>query len=134
MKRLTAIEGEWIDRRQPLNFEFEGKHFQGFAGDTVSSALWASGQHVLARSFKYHRPRGVLSFANHDANVIMQAGARLNLRADVVALQAGMSLTAVNTFGGVSKDKARWLGHFSRFLPFGFYYISFHIKKLFPLW
>ncbi len=134
MKRLSAIAGEWIDRRQPLGFEFEGQSYQGFAGDTVSSALWANGQHVLARSFKYHRPRGVLSFANHDANVIMQAGAQLNLRADVVPVAPGMKLTAVNTFGGVAGDKARLLGHFSRFLPVGFYYKSFHSKKLFPLW
>ncbi|NEQ24989.1 MAG: hypothetical protein F6K28_39030 [Microcoleus sp. SIO2G3] len=120
MKRLPPIEGEWIDRAQPISFTFEGNRFQGFAGDTISSALWASGQHVLGRSFKYHRPRGILSFANHDINALMQSGEQLNVRADVVPLVAKMSLEAVNTFGGVTGDRASILNFLSPFLPVGF--------------
>ena len=55
--RLPPIPGEWINRSQRINFTFEGNRFWGYAGDTITSALWASGQRVLGRSFKYHRPR-----------------------------------------------------------------------------
>src|ERR1700681_2327718 len=105
MTRLAPVAGEWIDRSQRRSFEFEGRAYSGFAGDTITSALWASGVHALGRSFKYHRPRGVLSLANHDANVLVQDGKSLNLRADVTPLEQGMRLTAVNTFGGVEGDR-----------------------------
>lgn len=90
---------------------------------------------VLGRSFKYHRARGVLSLANHDINVMLQAGNEPNVRGDVTPLTAGMNLTVVNTFGGgVDHDNGRFLGLISRFLPVGFYYKAFHTKALFPLW
>ena len=128
------MHGEWIDREQPLDFRFEGRRYQGYAGDTVSSALWAAGLRTLGRSFKYHRPRGILSAANHDANVMLQNGQRLNERGDVTPLAAGMELKATNTFGGVARDRARVLERFATFLPVGFYYKAFHSKRLFPLW
>ncbi|MBD2090963.1 (2Fe-2S)-binding protein [Microcoleus sp. FACHB-1515] len=134
MKRLPPIQGEWIDRTQSIGFTFEGQRFQGFQGDTISSALWASGQHILGRSFKYHRPRGILSFANHDINALMQLGEQLNVRADVTPLAAEMQLEAVNTFGGVRGDRASVLNFLSPFLPVGFYYKAFHNKKQFPFW
>ena len=59
MSRLTPQAGERIDRSQPVSFTFHGKTLQGFAGDTIGSALYASGQRVFSRSFKYHRPRGL---------------------------------------------------------------------------
>lgn len=134
MKRLPQQPGEWIDRSRPISFTFEGRRYDAYAGDVVTSALWAGGERVLGRSFKYHRPRGVLSLANHDCNVVVQNGGEPNVRADVTAVEAGMRLTAVNTFGGLRKDKARILGRFSAFLPVGFYYKAFHTRKLFPLW
>lgn len=94
-RRLASVPGEWIARDRPISFRFEGNPVQGFAGDTVSSALWAAGQQVLGRSFKYHRPRGIFSLANHDVNTLMQSGRQLNLRADVSLLQEGMDLYAV---------------------------------------
>ena len=72
--RLPASSGEWIDRSKPVEFSFEGRTFKGYAGDTVSSALWGADVRVLGRSFKYHRPRGVLSLANHDTNALHQWG------------------------------------------------------------
>jgi sarcosine oxidase subunit alpha len=133
-QRLPTVPGEWIDRTQPIDFTFEGMQFRGYAGDTISSALWAAGQRVLGRSFKYHRPRGLLSFANHDINTLMQSGQMLNVRADVTPLEAGMSLSAINTVGGVMGDRASVLNFFSPFLPVGFYYKAFLDKKLFPFW
>ncbi|WP_088890725.1 2Fe-2S iron-sulfur cluster-binding protein [Leptolyngbya ohadii] len=132
--RLPTVPGEWIDRTQLIQFSFEGRQFTGYAGDTIASALWASGQKVLGRSFKYHRPRGILSFANHDVNTLMQSGEKLNVRADVTAIESGMAVEAVNTFGGVEGDRASFLNFLSPFLPVGFYYKTFNNKKLFPFW
>lgn len=132
--RLPRVNSEWIDRSKSINFSFEGKQYQGYAGDSISSAIWASDTKVIGRSFKYHRPRGLLSMANHDVNAMMQWRGRPNVRADVTQLEAGMKLEAVNTFGGLNSDRARILGTFARFLPVGFYYKSFHTKWLFPTW
>ena len=132
--RLPPVPGEWIDRSRPLQFRFEGTAAHGFAGDTISSALSAQGLRMLGRSFKYHRPRGVLSFANHDANVIVQQGERLNVRADVSAAEPSAELTAVNTFGGLRRDRAAVLGRMAAVLPVGFYYKAFYTRRLFPMW
>jgi len=132
--RLPPQSGEWIDRGQPLSFRFEDRDCSGFAGDTVASALVASGASVLGRSFKYHRPRGVMSAANHDVNALLQWGGIPNVRADATPLVAGMDLKAVNTFGTLARDPGSVLGWFSRLLPVGFYYKAFHNKRLFPLW
>ncbi len=134
-KRLPQQNSEWIDRGKPITFSFEGKAYTGFEGDTITSALWANGEHVLGRSFKYHRPRGVLSFANHDVNIMMTDGYDTNIRADVTPLKAGMQLTVVNTSGGVKHDKKRLLDKISAILPVGFYYKAFFKpKQLFPFW
>jgi sarcosine oxidase, subunit alpha len=134
MYRLEARAAEWIDRSVPLRFTFEGREYQGYSGDTISSALAAAGLPFLARSFKYHRPRSILSFANHDSNTLFQADGVPNVRGDVTLLRDGMRVSAVNTFGGLSRDKARVLDRFARLLPVGFYYKAFHSKRLFPRW
>jgi sarcosine oxidase subunit alpha len=134
MMRLPPIAGEWIDRAHAIHFSFENVSYQGLRGDTITSALLASGIRVLGRSFKYHRPRGVLSAANHDSNALVQWGERPNLRADATMLADGMNLAAVNTFGGLAADRARFLDLLSPFLPVGFYYKAFHSKRWFPRW
>jgi sarcosine oxidase, subunit alpha len=135
LSRLPVRAGEWIDRSRPLAFRFESRAHSGFAGDTVSSALAAAGVRVLGRSFKYHRRRGILSFANHDANAMMQWGGKLNVRADVTPLEAGMDLVAVNTRGGLENDRLALFDKLSAFLPVGFYYKAFHTPKAwFPKW
>jgi sarcosine oxidase, subunit alpha len=134
MSRLPPVAGEWIDRSRTLHFTFEGHRYEGLEGDTIASALAANDVRVLGRSFKYHRPRGLLSAANHDVNALMQWGERPNVRADATALVDGMSLEAVNTFGGLAGDSARHLDRLSPFLPVGFYYKAFHSKRWFPRW
>jgi sarcosine oxidase, subunit alpha len=134
MYRLEATPDEWIERSAPLSFVFEGRQYQGFRGDTISSALAASGVPYLARSFKYHRRRHLLSFANHDCNTLFQVDGVPNVRGDVTLVADGMRASAVNTFGGLVDDKARWLDRLARFLPVGFYYKAFHTKRLFPRW
>src|SRR6202045_4375427 len=134
MHRLAAQAGEWLDRSAPLRFSFEGRDYRGYAGDTISSALAAAGLPYLARSFKYHRPRSILSFANHDSNTLFQVDGVPNVRGDVTLLRDGMRVSAVNTFGGLTRDKARVLDRFAPLLPVGFYYKAFHSKALFPRW
>src|SRR5258707_2833203 len=134
MHRLDAHAGEWLDRSAALHFTFEGCEYQGFSGDTISSALAASDVPYLARSFKYHRPRGILSFANHDSNTLFEVDGVPNVRGDVTLLRDGMRVSAINTFGGLRRDKAQVLDRFARLLPVGFYYKAFHSKALFPRW
>jgi sarcosine oxidase subunit alpha len=132
MYRLPAREGESINREQRLRFCFEGQWHEGFEGDTLTSALAAAGVMITARSFKYHRPRGLFSAAGHDANNIFQIGAEPNQRGDALLLTDGMEFTAVNTFGGVAKDRASMIGALSRFLPVGFYYKTGGGARTFP--
>ena len=133
--RLPPREGEWIDRGRPIAFRFEGAHYQGYHGDVLSSALWANGVRLLGRSFKYHRPRGLFSLAGWDANVMVGDGSRTNLRGDMLLIRPGLDVRAVNTAGGLARDRLRFTEWFGRFLPVGFYYKAFHTpRRLFPFY
>ena len=72
--RLADETGAWIDRTTPIAFTFEGRSYGGFAGDTIASALIAGDRWLISRSFKYHRPRGPVSLAGHEANTLVQIG------------------------------------------------------------
>ncbi len=132
MYRLPPRAGEWINRSKPLDFMFEGRSIRAFEGDTLTSALAAAGVMTTARSFKYHRRRGLYSAAGHDANNLFQVGVEPNQRGDALLVQAGMDVSAVNTQGGVEKDRASWVGRFARFLPVGFYYKTAWGPRSFP--
>lgn len=133
--RLPIQSTEWIQRDKPFSFIYEGQTVTAFEGDTISSALWANGIKVLGRSFKYHRARGILTLANHDVNALMTDGLDTNIRADVSQVQADMTLTAVNTTGGVLKDRSQFIDKISPLLPVGFYYKAFHTpRRFFPFW
>jgi sarcosine oxidase, subunit alpha len=133
MRRLShAVPFEWIDRGKPLRLTFEGRAIEAFAGDTLSSALAGAGVMITARSFKYHRPRGIFSAAGHDANNLFQVGTEPNQRGDHILARNGLAFSAVNTRGGVVKDRAAAMGLLSRFLPVGFYYKAFMGRRSFP--
>jgi sarcosine oxidase subunit alpha len=133
--RLAAPAGARIDRNQTVEFSFDGKRYSGFAGDTIASALLANGVSVISRSFKYHRPRGVLTAAGQDSNTLVQIGDETNVLADRRAIEPGMAVTAQNVFGSLESDHANWIGRFSRFMPVGFYYKAFYKPKaLWPFW
>ncbi len=127
--RLDAPHGLLIDRSRPIAFTFDGKARAGFAGDTITSALWAEDVKVVSRSFKYHRPRATLSAAGHDANSLVQIGDEANAPADVRLIEDGMAVEAQNTFGGLERDRAQILDRMGRFLPVGFYYKAFYKPK-----
>jgi sarcosine oxidase subunit alpha len=133
MHRLAQpVPGEWIDRSRPLQLDFEGRRIDAFNGDTLTSALAAAGVMVTARSFKYHRPRGLVSAAGHDANNLFQIGAAPNQRGDAILAREGLAFSAVNTRGGVARDRAAIIGLLARFLPVGFYYKAFAGPRSFP--
>ena len=117
--------GLLLDRKQPVTFSFDGTPHEGFSGDVVASALMASGRHVLSRSFKYHRPRGVLTMAGHDSNTMVQVGAEPNVRGDRRRIAPGLAVTSINRMGPLDFDWLAVIGLFSRFLPVGFYYKTF---------
>ena len=134
-ERLPPLPTHWIDQNQPVAFRFEGRLYHGCAGDVLSSALWANRVRVLGRSFKYHRPRGIYSLAGHDVNVMVAGQGRTNLRGDLLPIQSGMDVRAVNTLGGVRRDWLKLIEMFGRFLPVGFYYKAFHTpRRLFPFY
>ena len=99
MTRLPPAASQWIDREKPIEFRFEGKTYRGFQGDVVSSARWAADVRRVGRSFKYHRPRGSYSLANHDVNAMFADGQTTNLRGDVLPIKPGLDIHAVNTLG-----------------------------------
>jgi len=121
--------GGRIDRTQPLGFTFNGRRYQGFAGDTLASALLANGGHLVGRSFKYHRPRGILSAGAEEPNALVQleTGPRTipNLRATQIELYDGLSASSVNCWPGVQFDIGAVNNLASRLIPGGFYYKTF---------
>ncbi len=121
--------GAVIDYAKPIGFEFEGRRYEGLAGDTIASALAANGVWLLSRSFKYHRPRGVLTMSGHDGNTLVQVGNEPNVRADRHAISEGLVVKAQNYRGSLANDRDAWLGRVSRFLPVGFYYRAFYKPK-----
>jgi sarcosine oxidase subunit alpha len=127
--RLAPPFGALIDRSKRIEFEFEGRAVAGLAGDTIASALAANGQWMISRSFKYHRPRGVLTMAGYDANALVQVGEEPNCLADVRLIEPGLKVEAQNYFGSFESDRGRFVELARRFLPVGFYYKTFHEKR-----
>ncbi|UVL76472.1 2Fe-2S iron-sulfur cluster-binding protein [Pseudomonas putida] len=127
--RLPAPMGLLIDRERPVLFQFDGQACQGFAGDTIASALLGNGRWLLSRSFKYHRPRGPLSMAGQDANTLVQLPEEPNVLADLEPAREGQVVEGQNFNGSLEHDRDAYLGKFSRFMPVGFYYRSFYKPK-----
>ncbi len=128
-QRFRLAEGGLIDRTQPVGFHFNDTPYEGYAGDTLASALLANGVHLVGRSFKYHRPRGVFSGGAEEPNALVQIGegARSdpNMRATQVELIEGLTAKSQNCWPGVGFDVSAPLDKLSRFLPAGFYYKTF---------
>ena len=121
--------GGRINRDRPLSFVFNGRTYSGYEGDTAASALLANGVHLVGRSFKYHRPRGIVGAGLEEPNALLQVGtgARTtpNLRATEVQLSDGMVLKSVNCWPSANRDIAAINSKLTRFLPPGFYYKTF---------
>jgi len=119
-----------IDRSRPLRFTFDGRDYPGFAGDTLASALLANGVHLMGRSFKYHRPRGILAAGSEEPNALVtvvrdDARKTPNLRATQVELYDGLVAHSQNRWPSLAIDVGRVNDWLSRFFPAGFYYKTF---------
>ncbi|MFO1401820.1 MAG: 2Fe-2S iron-sulfur cluster-binding protein [Steroidobacteraceae bacterium] len=129
MSARRIASGGVIDRGQPLAFRFDGRLCHGYAGDTLASALLASGERVLGRSFKYHRPRGLVAAGVEEPNVLVQVGSGAGtdpiLRATEVELYEGLEARAANCWPTARADVGAVLRPFERFLAAGFYYKTF---------
>ena len=118
-----------IERDVPVNFTFNGRHYQGYRGDTLASALLANGVRLVGRSFKYHRPRGIMAAGAEEPNALVQleTGARTlaDHQATLVELYEGLIADSVNCWPSPGFDVMAVNNWFHRILPSGFYYKTF---------
>ena len=120
-----------VDTQQKINFTFNKKSYQGLAGDTVASALLANGVDIVGRSFKYGRPRGIVSAGADEPNAILQLGSTEasqvpNVRATQQQIFEGLVCSSTNGWPSADKDVMSIVGKlFGRFMPPGFYYKTF---------
>jgi sarcosine oxidase subunit alpha len=132
MQRLA--HGGRIDRTRPLAFTFDGRSLTGYAGDTLASALLANDVALVGRSFKYHRPRGVLTAGAEEPNALVRVGegafAEPNLRATRVELHDGLVAVPQNCWPGLAFDARAVTDLLHALVPAGFYYKTF----LWPRW
>jgi sarcosine oxidase subunit alpha len=126
-------QGGRVDREQEITFTFNGKRYTGLAGDTLCSALLANGVHLVGRSWKYHRPRGVMSAGSEEPNAIFQLekGNRTipNVRGTQVELYDKLEANSVNCWPSLDFDLLSINSKFSRLMPAGFYYKTFMWPK-----
>src|SRR6056297_3195337 len=124
-----------IDRERPVAFHFDGREYQGFAGDTLASALLANDVRMVARSFKYHRPRGVMTAGSEEPNALVTLGLGAaqepNLRATMVEVHEGLRARSQNRWPTLGCDLLAVNDLFAPFLGAGFYYKTFMWPRAF---
>ena len=130
--RLEPQSGEAIDRSVPVEFEFDGGRVRGFQGDTVASALYAQGTRVFSRSFKYHRPRGLLCCSGNCPNCLVTVGDEPNVRACTRPAEPGLQVRSQNAWPSLGFDLLSLLDKLHWLMPVGFYYKALHRPK--ALW
>ncbi len=128
--------GGRIDRARPLEFEFDGRRLVGYQNDTLASALLANGVHLVGRSFKYHRPRGILSAGSEEPNalVTIDRGAGCvtpNLRATQIELYRGLRARSQNRYPSLAFDLGAVTNALAPLFPAGFYYKTFMWPRAF---
>ncbi len=123
--RLSPVPGEVISRDQPVTFSFNGAVFQGYEGDTIASALAAGGVRIFNRSFKYHRPRGLMTAGWLDPNLMMQVGDEPNVRGGHRLVTQGMDVRSQDAWPSLRYDVKAVNARLGRFLAPGFYYKTF---------
>ncbi len=130
MSAFRTTNGGRVDRTQRLRFSFDGRSYEGLAGDTLASALLANGVHLVGRSFKYHRPRGMLTAGAEEPNALVAvrrdaARCTPNLRATQVELYEGLCAESQNRWPSLRFDLGRVNDWLAPFFPAGFYYKTF---------
>ncbi|MEO0486708.1 MAG: sarcosine oxidase subunit alpha family protein [Pseudomonadota bacterium] len=129
MTQKNRLFGGCVDRAQPMSFRFDGRTYQGYAGDTLASALLANGVRLMGRSCKYHRPRGPLTAGSAEPNAIVELreGARKepNTRATTAELFEGLVAKSQNRWPSLAFDAMAVNDRLSSFFAAGFYYKTF---------
>ena len=135
MTQTNRLSGGLIDQSTPLSFTFDGKTYQGHPGDTLASALLANGVRLMGRSFKYHRPRGVLTAGSEEPNALVELRSsgrqEPNTRATVAEIFDGFEARSQNRWPSLERDALAINDRFSNFLTAGFYYKTFMWPKAF---
>jgi len=129
-KELRINNKKFIDQTTRISFKFNGQILYGYKGDTLASALLANNIHLVGRSFKYHRPRGIMTCGSEEPNAIVQVGndpsmTEPNTRATEIELYEGLEATSQNCWPSVNFDIGAINNFFSPFIPAAFYYKTF---------
>jgi sarcosine oxidase, subunit alpha len=136
MSTRLAKGGRLINRAAPVEFSFNGKRFRGYQGDSLAAGLLANDQMLVGRSFKYHRPRGIVASGPEEPNALVNlgSGARLepNQRTTTTELFDGLECTSQNHWPSLEFDIGVVNNAAARFLPAGFYYKTFIHPR--PFW
>ena len=130
MSVARLLAGGRIARDRKIRFSFDGRSYEGLEGDTLASALLANGVHLVGRSFKYHRPRGIMTAGPEEPSALVtvrrdEARSTPNLRATQVELYDGLCAVSQNRWPSLRFDFGRLTELFSPLLPAGFYYKTF---------
>ncbi len=136
MKRLDVEATARIQPKEQISISYGGKTYEGFAGDTIASLLFANGVRVFSRSLKYHRPRGLYSLDGECSNTMMQVNGEPNVRAENTLAKPGMTVKAQNVSIGKTADldAMAFMDKLSFAMPAGFYYRTLHKPaKAWPL-
>lgn len=128
--RFRTATGGRIDRARTIRFVFDGVTYEGLRGDTLASALLANGVHLMGRSFKYHRPRGVMSAGSEEANALVtvirdKARTTPNLRATQIEIYNGLIAESQNRWPSLNFDLTAINDRLSPLFVAGFYYKTF---------
>jgi len=129
-ENLRVKASNFIDETTRISFKFNGKTYYGFKGDTLASALISNNVHLVGRSFKYHRPRGIMTAGSEEPNAIVQLGSdnaltEPNVRTTEVEIYEGLEASSQNCWPSVNFDIGGINNILSPFLPAGFYYKTF---------
>ena len=129
-ENLRVKSSQYIDETTRVSFKFNGTTYYGFKGDTLASALLANNVHLVGRSFKYHRPRGIMTSGSEEPNAIVQINPNTNrtepnVRATEVEIYEGMEASSQNCWPSVNFDIGGINNFLSPFFPAGFYYKTF---------
>ena len=129
-KNLRVKSSKFIDETYRISFTFNGKKYYGFKGDTLASALLANNVHSVGRSFKYHRPRGIMTSGSEEPNAIVQlhkntSRTEPNVRATEIEIYEGLEASSQNCWPNVNFDIGGINNLLSPLLPAGFYYKTF---------
>ncbi|MBI4531716.1 MAG: (2Fe-2S)-binding protein, partial [Candidatus Latescibacteria bacterium] len=123
--RLPEHPSQRTDRSKRVTIFFEGRRIEACEGDTIASALSASGIRIFSRSFKYHRPRGLFCVNGRCPNCLMNVNGRPNVPTCVEPVADGMQIRHQNAYPSLDHDLLSIVDKLDRFLPVGFYYKTF---------